>query len=144
MSIWFALGYDGNLYNLCDCGDIEAAEESAADVIPDMEGQVTASKALWLFDEHTAHEWVNVLMKGISMNSKLKLSAVEVPSGSEESENDDNQLYVRINGHLDVLVRRIEENYIFSAFEVGGIHPLVTTRVHDNDLLEEEEETNGQ
>lgn len=134
MSIWFALGIDGNLYNLCDCGDIEAAEESAQDLLPVMEGQVTASKAVWLFDEHTAHAWVNVLLAGISMNAKLKLSDIEVPSGSE-----DRQIYVRLNGVVDLRVQRIAEGFAVSLFKIPPdgdfLRSVATTWVHDNDLL---------
>lgn len=48
---WFALGSDGIVYNLCDCGDIEAAEESAVDVLP------PDVSAIWLLDEITARQW---------------------------------------------------------------------------------------
>lgn len=143
MAIWFALGHDGNIYNLCDCGDIEAAEESANDVIPDMEGQVTNTKALWLFDEHTAHEWLNVLMAGISMNSKLRISDVEVPSGSSDNQNADFVLYFTVNDHLDVCVKRTDEGYVVDGFHPGmegAFEPAVmTTWVHDNDLIREED-----
>ena len=142
MSIWFALGYDGELYNLCDCGDMEAAEESAADVIPDMEGQVTNSKAIWLFDEHTAAQWVEVLVKGISMNSKLKVTDVEVPSGSEESDSPDHQMYLRLNGIVDLKVQRTGEGYVVDLFRVPPnddiLDSVATTWVHDNDLIDEE------
>ena len=30
--LYFAMGYDGHLYNLSDCGDYEAADESATDL----------------------------------------------------------------------------------------------------------------
>ena len=142
MSIWFALGYDGNLYNLCDCGDIEAAEESAADVIPDMEGQVTNTKALWLFDEDTAQQWVNTLLKGISMYAKLKLSAVEVPSTSSEKGLADDRLYLRVNEILDICIKRTDEGYVIDAFKIppndGLLDSVMTTWVHDNELLSEE------
>ena len=47
-NIWFALASDGELYCLCDCGDFEAAEESAKDL--DIE-------AIWILDEATARQW---------------------------------------------------------------------------------------
>ena len=47
-SIWFALAADGELWCLCDCGDFEAAEESAEDMGID---------ALWILDEAAARQW---------------------------------------------------------------------------------------
>ena len=45
---YFALADDGYLYDLCDCGDFEAAEESAADL---------DINAVWIADEITAYQW---------------------------------------------------------------------------------------
>jgi hypothetical protein len=39
--LYLALGIDGRIYNLCDCGDIEAADESAKDL---------DISAVWLWD----------------------------------------------------------------------------------------------
>ena len=47
-NIWFALGNDGQMYCLCDCGDMEAAEESATDL---------GVEAVWIADEKTARQW---------------------------------------------------------------------------------------
>ena len=48
---YFALCNDGRVYDLCDCGDFDAAEESARDVIPD------GYTAIWIADENTASQW---------------------------------------------------------------------------------------
>ena len=53
---YFAIDQDGAMWNLCDCGDFEAAEESAADMDVD---------ALWIADEQTAYQWLNVLHAGL-------------------------------------------------------------------------------
>lgn len=47
-NVWFALAADGLLYCLCDCGDFEAAEESAKDLGID---------AVWIIDEAAARQW---------------------------------------------------------------------------------------
>lgn len=59
MSRYFALGSDGIMYDLCDCGDWQAAEESSHDVLPD--GVI----GLWLADEVTAMEWVERIIVGV-------------------------------------------------------------------------------
>lgn len=51
---WFALADDGCLYCLADCGDIDAAEESAEDL---------GINAVWLIDPKTAAEWRDLLIK---------------------------------------------------------------------------------
>ena len=56
---YFALAPDGRIYDLCDCGDIEAAEESAADVLPDGES------AVWLADAETARDWADRIAYGL-------------------------------------------------------------------------------
>ena len=33
--LYFCLASDNNIYNLCDCGDYEAAHESAYDILVD-------------------------------------------------------------------------------------------------------------
>jgi len=55
--LYFAIGYDGNLYNLCDCGDWEAANESAEDLGVDN---------CWIFDETVAREWLGGLRTWLS------------------------------------------------------------------------------
>ncbi len=47
-NVWFALADDGLMYCLCDCGDFEAAEESAADL---------GINAIWIADEEAARQW---------------------------------------------------------------------------------------
>jgi hypothetical protein len=47
-NVWFALADDGLMYCLCDCGDSEAAEESAADL---------GINAIWIADEEAARQW---------------------------------------------------------------------------------------
>jgi len=59
MSRYFALGSDGIMYDLCDCGDIEAAEESAQDLMP------LNVASIWLADEITAMEWVESIIVGV-------------------------------------------------------------------------------
>lgn len=51
---WFALADDGRLYCLADCGDIDAAEESAEDL---------GIRAIWLIDPETAAAWRDLLIK---------------------------------------------------------------------------------
>ncbi len=131
--IWFAIDKDFELWNLCDCGDSQAAEESAASMGVDV---------LWLLDEHTAHNWLNTLMKGISMNSRLRITDVEVPSGSSENQNADFQLYFTVNDRIDVCLKKTEEGYLFDAYKLPisklkAFDSVMTTWVHDNDLQEE-------
>lgn len=64
MSRYFALGSDGIMYDLCDCGDIDAADESVQDVLPD--GVV----CVWLADEVTALEWVERIIVGVSSGAR--------------------------------------------------------------------------
>lgn len=52
---YFVLASDGELYNCCDCGDEEAAEESALDVIPEGCG------IIWIINEDTARRWLDAL-----------------------------------------------------------------------------------
>ncbi len=58
MSRHFVLGSDGVMYDLCDCGDFNAAEESSKDVLPD--GVI----GVWLADEVTAMEWATRIIAG--------------------------------------------------------------------------------
>jgi hypothetical protein len=46
---YFALGNDSQFYDLCDCGDFEAANESATDLLDG-----TGVHPIWLFDEDGA------------------------------------------------------------------------------------------
>ena len=55
-NVWFALADDGQMYCLCDCGDIAAAEESAKDL---------GINAIWLADEATARQWQDRLNDNI-------------------------------------------------------------------------------
>jgi len=50
---WFALGWDGKVYPLGDCGDYEAADEVARDVGID---------AVWLADYDTASQWRDAIL----------------------------------------------------------------------------------
>lgn len=54
---WFALANDGLIYNLCDCGDFEAAEESAEDLFSFDE----PLGAVWIIDEDGARQWMDIL-----------------------------------------------------------------------------------
>ena len=47
-NVWFALADDGEVYCLCDCGDFDAAEESADDL---------GINAIWIIDEQGARQW---------------------------------------------------------------------------------------
>jgi hypothetical protein len=51
---WFALGWDGNVYALGDCGDYEAADEVAKD---------TGIDAVWLACYETATQWRDAIAK---------------------------------------------------------------------------------
>ena len=46
--LWFALGFDGNLYVLGDCTDFEAADEVAMDL---------GINAVWIVDPEQAQQW---------------------------------------------------------------------------------------
>jgi hypothetical protein len=48
-NIWFALGVDGVMYCLGDCGDFECAEEIAAEYV--------GVGTVWIADETTARQW---------------------------------------------------------------------------------------
>lgn len=56
MSMYIALGADGEIYNLCDCGDFDAADESALDM--DIE-------AVWIWHEDDAREVAEKIMHHI-------------------------------------------------------------------------------
>jgi len=56
---YFALASDGYMYDLCDCGDFEAAEESAADAIAD------GHSVVWIADQKTAEQWQQRLSAGL-------------------------------------------------------------------------------
>lgn len=53
---WFAVGDDGELYNVGPCDDIEAAESSAERL-----GVV----AIWLIDPKTARNWSHLIDRGL-------------------------------------------------------------------------------
>jgi len=53
---YFALANDGLIYDLCDCGDFEAAEENAADL---------GITAIWLVDAETAQQWAGLLNRSL-------------------------------------------------------------------------------
>ena len=50
--LYFALADDGEVYNLCDCGDWEAAEESARDM---------GINAVWIFDRNAAKNFAETI-----------------------------------------------------------------------------------
>lgn len=50
--LWFALAYDGDIYCLSDCGDFEAAEESAASL---------GIEPVWIADQEQAERWLKRL-----------------------------------------------------------------------------------
>jgi hypothetical protein len=50
--VYFALATDGLIYCLSDCGDFEAAEDSARDL---------CIEAVWIADESTANSWLSSL-----------------------------------------------------------------------------------
>ena len=58
MGLYFALADDGLMYNLCDCGDFDAAEESATDL---------GINAIWLADEQAARQWQKRLNDGLGI-----------------------------------------------------------------------------
>ena len=48
---------DSLLYDLCDCGDFDAAEESAADL---------GVKPVWIITEEQAIQWQGLLNRSLS------------------------------------------------------------------------------
>lgn len=56
--VWFALGSDGIIYILGDCGDFDAADEVAKDILPE------GINTLWILDSDTAFEWMSMLGEG--------------------------------------------------------------------------------
>jgi len=56
---WFALGSDGLIYTLGDCGDFEAADEVAQDILPE------DTNAIWILDADAAFDWMHTLGKGL-------------------------------------------------------------------------------
>lgn len=61
MSKYFALADDGLVYDLCDCGDFEAAEESADDL---------GIHAVWIADLETAQQWQGLLNRSLEGGPK--------------------------------------------------------------------------
>lgn len=57
-NIWFALDEVGYLWCLGDCGDFEAAEQSAEDM---------CVNAIWIIDEKQAREWQERLNNNLSL-----------------------------------------------------------------------------
>ena len=56
---WFAFNMDQELFHLGNCGDYDAAEEIAADVLD--------PKTVWfLIDGKMANSWVETIAKGFS------------------------------------------------------------------------------
>ena len=55
---YFALASDGLMYCLCNCGDFEAAEESAKDL---------GIEAVWIADESTARQWLENLARNFGV-----------------------------------------------------------------------------
>jgi hypothetical protein len=51
---WFALGFDGNMYAIGDCGDYETADEIAVDMGIDV---------MWLADYETAKQWLDTIAR---------------------------------------------------------------------------------
>jgi hypothetical protein len=67
-NIWFALGHDGQMYCLCDCGDFDAAEESARDL---------GVNAIWIADQERAEQWFARLYDNLPKNkTRIKLSGM--------------------------------------------------------------------
>ena len=58
---YFALADDGFIYDLCDCGDFDAAEESANDL---------GITAVWLINEPSAAQWLERLASGLADQSR--------------------------------------------------------------------------
>lgn len=56
-NVWFALGDDGLMYCLGDCGDFDAAWEIAFDL---------DINAVWIADEKTARQWLARLVANLS------------------------------------------------------------------------------
>jgi len=54
------------MYDLCDCGDFDAAQESSKDVLPD--GVI----GIWIADEVTALEWAARITTGCADAAKIR------------------------------------------------------------------------
>ena len=50
---WYAIGTDGYLYCLGDCGDFDAADEVAKDTL--------SCGVVWIIDKHFANQWKETL-----------------------------------------------------------------------------------
>lgn len=57
--MWFALGDNGQMYILGDCGDFDAADIIANDALPE------GTKAIWILDAQDAHQWATVIEEGL-------------------------------------------------------------------------------
>ena len=55
---YFGLGDDGHMYDLCDCGDFDAAEQSAEVFLP--------VKMIWIADTDTAMQWAEFLCQQLA------------------------------------------------------------------------------
>ena len=60
---YVALADDGIIWNLCDCGDFDAAEESAYDM---------GINAMWIADEPTWRAWIKQLKRHAEYAESLK------------------------------------------------------------------------
>ena len=58
--LYFCLASDNNIYDLCDCGDYEAAHESAYDILVDPD-----IKPVWIIKATDAVDWVVTILKHI-------------------------------------------------------------------------------
>jgi hypothetical protein len=50
---WFALGIDGKVYAMGDCGDMDAADEVADDM---------GVEVVWMADYSTAMQWCDAIL----------------------------------------------------------------------------------
>lgn len=76
-NIWFALASDGELYCLCDCGDMDAAEESAADL---------GIEAVWIADEAAARQWQARLNLNLPANLDERIQPSYIVADHEADE----------------------------------------------------------
>tara|TARA_Y100000034_G_C6560863_1_gene242706 strand:- start:301 stop:477 length:177 start_codon:yes stop_codon:yes gene_type:complete len=54
---YFCLDSKGKLWDLCDCGDFDAAEESAIDM---------GVESIWIFNEDDAKDWNRFLNRQLN------------------------------------------------------------------------------
>ena len=112
---YFCIGTDGNLWVLGNHGDHEAAEETAASLLDDGEG----NSVVWLFGKDTAMDWRDILVKEIPNSVDKTPSLVAAPE------------ILKALQHVAEYLDELSENY-----ETGCAPPgLTCAKQHVNEAL---------